>query len=166
LLCGCPHPFSFKVVFVAQVARPNGFFGRRPEDFRLHNPGHRSQRVSPVELSSRGNSRACPDAREGRRICSFLLPAPTLRFFGLRVRPSGLPQRSLCTLCLRVLNAGALRALTNASCRNLFDQINSTQAPEWRNGRRGGLKIRWAQAREGSTPFSGTIVILIAAEIL
>ena len=28
--------------------------------------------------------------------------------------------------------------------------------PEWRNGRRGGLKIRWSQGRVGSTPSSGT----------
>ena len=28
--------------------------------------------------------------------------------------------------------------------------------PGWRNGRRGGLKIRWAQARGGSTPPPGT----------
>jgi hypothetical protein len=30
--------------------------------------------------------------------------------------------------------------------------------PEWRNGRRGGLKIRWSQGRVGSTPSSGTII--------
>jgi hypothetical protein len=28
--------------------------------------------------------------------------------------------------------------------------------PEWRNGRRGGLKIRCPQGRVGSTPSSGT----------
>ena len=28
--------------------------------------------------------------------------------------------------------------------------------PGWRNGRRGGLKIRWAQARVGSNPTPGT----------
>ena len=28
--------------------------------------------------------------------------------------------------------------------------------PEWRNGRRGGLKIRWPQGCVGSTPSSGT----------
>ena len=37
------------------------------------------------------------------------------------------------------------------SCCKLQD------APEWRNGRRGGLKIRWSQGRVGSTPSSGTI---------
>ena len=29
--------------------------------------------------------------------------------------------------------------------------------PEWRNGRRGGLKIRCPQGRVGSTPSSGTL---------
>ena len=28
--------------------------------------------------------------------------------------------------------------------------------PEWWNGRRAGLKIRWGQPREGSSPSSGT----------
>ena len=28
--------------------------------------------------------------------------------------------------------------------------------PGWRNGRRGGLKIRFSQESEGSTPFLGT----------
>ncbi len=32
----------------------------------------------------------------------------------------------------------------------------SHHLPEWRNGRRAGLKIRWAQARVGSSPTSGT----------
>jgi hypothetical protein len=29
--------------------------------------------------------------------------------------------------------------------------------PEWWNGRRAGLKIRWGQPREGSSPSSGTM---------
>ena len=41
--------------------------------------------------------------------------------------------------------------MRRASCR-----IKNT--PEWRNGRRGGLKIRWSQGRVGSTPSSGTIL--------
>ena len=36
------------------------------------------------------------------------------------------------------------------------DKLAGT-GPEWRNGRRGGLKIRWSQGRVGSTPSSGTI---------
>src|SRR4029077_20143772 len=32
--------------------------------------------------------------------------------------------------------------------------------PEWRNGRRGGLKIRWSQGRVGSTPSSGTTLFI------
>ena len=36
-------------------------------------------------------------------------------------------------------------------------------APEWRNGRRGGLKIRYPQGCEGSTPFSGTIFLITTA---
>src|SRR5215469_13965500 len=31
--------------------------------------------------------------------------------------------------------------------------------PEWRNGRRGGLKIRWPQGCVGSTPSSGTTIL-------
>ena len=34
--------------------------------------------------------------------------------------------------------------------------IFSYPVPEWRNGRRGGLKIRCPQGRVGSTPSSGT----------
>ncbi len=33
--------------------------------------------------------------------------------------------------------------------------------PEWRNGRRGGLKILWGQPHVGSTPTSGTSVLPI-----
>ena len=35
-------------------------------------------------------------------------------------------------------------------------RLVSCTVPEWRNGRRGGLKIRWSQGRVGSTPSSGT----------
>ena len=36
-------------------------------------------------------------------------------------------------------------------------------APEWRNGRRGGLKIRCPQGRVGSSPTSGTVAAPFAA---
>ena len=35
--------------------------------------------------------------------------------------------------------------------------------PEWRNGRRGGLKIRWPQGCVGSTPSSGTSFSFVQA---
>ncbi len=38
-------------------------------------------------------------------------------------------------------------------------------APGWRNGRRGGLKIRWAKARGGSSPPPGTRESLCRATI-
>jgi hypothetical protein len=34
----------------------------------------------------------------------------------------------------------------------------TSRLPEWRNGRRAGLKIRWPRGREGSSPSSGTNV--------
>ena len=37
-----------------------------------------------------------------------------------------------------------------------LDQPNMGEAPGWRNGRRDGLKIRWAKARGGSSPPPGT----------
>ncbi len=44
------------------------------------------------------------------------------------------------------------------TCVRAF-QTRSVTRPEWRNGRRGGLKIRWPQGRVGSTPSSGTSTI-------
>ncbi len=44
-----------------------------------------------------------------------------------------------------------------------YDKVTST--PEWRNGRRGGLKIRWSQGREGSTPFSGTTFSMLSPHV-
>src|SRR5579863_3529722 len=47
------------------------------------------------------------------------------------------------------------RARPGFGKRRVSCRIKDT--PEWRNGRRGGLKIRWSQGRVGSTPSSGTI---------
>ena len=45
-------------------------------------------------------------------------------------------------------------------CSQTVNKIDlQSHMPEWRNGRRGGLKIRWSQGRVGSTPSSGTIFL-------
>ena len=58
------------------------------------------------------------------------------------------------------------RSAAPLPCTTAVNPLDCTKAPEWRNGRRGGLKIRWAQAREGSTPFSGTTPICHGGAVL
>lgn len=49
--------------------------------------------------------------------------------------------------------------LTIGSCHYII-AIVIQDMPGWRNGRRYGLKIRWAQVREGSSPSPGTTRLL------